>query len=65
MAHYQVTVEGDVLHQLFSRDDGLARLVEQVLNQTLEAQVAESSKLNHTNVQRRGKGTVMVTARGP
>ncbi|MBE3572946.1 MAG: IS256 family transposase [Moorella humiferrea] len=44
MAHYQVTVESEVLQQLFSRDDGLARLVEQVLNQILEAQVTEQLK---------------------
>ncbi|NSW84649.1 MAG: IS256 family transposase [Syntrophothermus sp.] len=44
MAHYQVTVDGEVLQQLFSRDDGLARLVEQVLNQILEAQVTEQLK---------------------
>lgn len=41
MAHYKVTVEGEVLQQLFSCDDGLPRLVEQVLNQILEAQVTE------------------------
>lgn len=34
----------EVLQQLFSRDDGLARLVEQVLNQILEAQVTEQLK---------------------
>lgn len=44
MAHYQVTVDGEVLQQLFSRDDGLVRLVEQVLNQVLEAQVTEQLK---------------------
>ncbi|RDV79760.1 transposase, partial [Ammonifex thiophilus] len=44
MAHYQVTVDGEVLQQLFSQDDGLARLVEQVLNQILEAQVTEQLK---------------------
>lgn len=44
MAHYQVTVDGEVLQQLFSRNDGLARLVEQVLNQILEAQVTEQLK---------------------
>jgi len=44
MAHYQVTVDDEVLQQLFSRDDGLARLVEQVLNQILEAQVTEQLK---------------------
>ncbi|MBC7324972.1 MAG: transposase, partial [Moorella sp. (in: Bacteria)] len=44
MAHYQVTVDDEALQQLFSRDDGLARLVEQVLNQILEAQVTEQLK---------------------
>jgi transposase-like protein len=44
MAHYQVSVDDDVLQHLFSRDDGLARLVEQVLNQILEAQVTEQLK---------------------
>lgn len=28
MAHYQVTVDKDILQGLFVRDDGLARLVE-------------------------------------
>lgn len=41
MAQYQVTVDGEVLQQLFLRDDGLARLAEQVLNQVLEAQATE------------------------
>lgn len=42
MAHYQVTVDSDLLHQLFFRqDEGMARLLEQVLNQVLEAQVTE------------------------
>lgn len=44
MAHYQVTVDGEVLQQLFLRDDGLARLMEQVLNQILKAQVTEQLK---------------------
>lgn len=41
MAQYQVTVDGEVLQQLFIRDDRLARLAEQVLNRILEAQVTE------------------------
>jgi transposase-like protein len=41
MAHYQVTVDKDILQGLFVRDDGLARLMEQVVNQVLEAQAAE------------------------
>ncbi len=44
MAQYQITVDGDTLQQLFVRDDGLAKLVEQVVNQVLEAQVTEQLK---------------------
>lgn len=44
MAQYQVTIDGEILQQLFIRDDGLARLVEQVINQILEAQVTEQLK---------------------
>lgn len=38
MAQHQVTVNGQVLHQMFVGDDGPARLVEEVLSQVLEAQ---------------------------
>ena len=41
MAQYQVTLDGDVLHGLFQRDEGVARLLEQVLNQVLQAQATE------------------------
>ncbi len=41
MARYQVTVDGELVQQLFIRDDGLARLAEQVLNQILEAEATE------------------------
>lgn len=42
MAQYQVTVDSELSHQLFFRpDQGVARLLEQVLNQVLEAQVTE------------------------
>ena len=41
MAHYQVTVDRDLLQGLFVRDDGLARLVEDIVNQILDAQAAE------------------------
>ncbi len=41
MAQYQITISDEVLHQLFARDDAPAGLVEQVLNQVLQAQVAE------------------------
>lgn len=41
MARFQVTVHEDIVQGLFQRDDGLARLVESVLEQVLEAQVTE------------------------
>jgi len=41
MAQFQVTVDEDVMRGLFQRDDGLARLVEAVVEQILEAQVTE------------------------
>ena len=42
MAGYDVTVGKDLLPGLLSGQDGLAKLVESVLNQVLEAQVGES-----------------------
>ena len=44
MAHYQITVDAELLHQLFSGDEGVAKLVESVLNQVLQAQVTEHLK---------------------
>ena len=44
MAQYQITVDSDLLHQLFlknSQDAGVASLLEAVLNQVLEAQATE------------------------
>jgi putative transposase len=41
MTQYQVTVDAEVVHAALQRDDGLAQLVTQVLNQILEAQVSE------------------------
>lgn len=41
MAHYQVTVDRDLLQGLFIRDDDLARLVEDIVNQVLDAQATE------------------------
>ena len=42
MAGYDVTVGKDLLPNLLNSQDGLAKLVEAVLNQVLEAQVTES-----------------------
>jgi len=44
MAQYQITVDGEILHQLFRGDEGVAKLLECVLNQVLEAQVGEHIK---------------------
>ena len=41
MARVQISVDPAIVQGLFQRDDGLARLVESVLNQMLGAQVAE------------------------
>ena len=42
MAGYDVNVGKDLLPGLLSGQDGLAKLIEAVLNQILEAQVVES-----------------------
>jgi len=44
MAQYQITVDGEVLHQLFRGDEGMAKLLESVVNQVLHAQVSEQLK---------------------
>src|SRR5690606_25592536 len=44
MAQYQITVDGEMLHQLFRGDEGVGKLLECVLNQVLEAQVSEHVK---------------------
>jgi len=44
MAQYQITVDSQLLHQLFlgnSQDSGVAKLLESILNQVLQAQVTE------------------------
>jgi Transposase and inactivated derivatives len=44
MAQYQITVDSQLLHQLFlsnSQDAGVAKLLESVLNQVLQAQATE------------------------
>jgi len=41
MAQYHITLNDELLHGLFTRDEGLAKLLEQVLNQILEPQVEE------------------------
>ncbi len=42
MARYDINVGQDLLPRLLSDQDGLAKLVESVLNQILEVQVTET-----------------------
>ncbi len=42
MTQYKVTLSGDDLHGLFQNDEGLARLMEKILNQVLQAQATEA-----------------------
>jgi putative transposase len=44
MAEYQISIDTETVQGLFQRDMGLAKLLEQVLNQVLEAQVSEPLK---------------------
>src|SRR5690606_18607676 len=41
MAQYQITVDGEVLHQLFRGDVGMPKLLESVVHQVRHAQVTE------------------------
>ena len=41
MAQYKITIDEQDLHQLFSQDQGMARLVEKVINKILEVEVTE------------------------
>lgn len=50
MAQYQITVNRELLHQLFlgnNKDSGVAALLESVLNQVLQAQATEQLQAEH------------------
>ncbi len=42
MTQYQITLSDEIVHGLFKEDGAMARLVEQVLNQVLQAEVTEA-----------------------
>ena len=63
MAGYDVSVSKELLPGLLSGQDGLAKLVEVVLNQILEAQVSESLGADRHNVRRNGRATGTATGR--
>ncbi|MDA8344193.1 MAG: IS256 family transposase [Thermaerobacter sp.] len=41
MAQYKITLDSEIVQGIFQKDGGLSKLVEQVLNQVLDAQVGE------------------------
>ncbi len=41
MAQYKIIIDKEDLHQLFNQDQGMAKLVEKVLNKALKAEMAE------------------------
>ncbi len=50
MAQYQITVDSEILHQLFlgdAKESGVNKLLESVLNQVLKAQVTEQIRADH------------------
>jgi putative transposase len=50
MTQYQITLDSQLLHQLFlseSRDAGIAALLESILNQVLQAQATDQLKAGH------------------
>jgi putative transposase len=56
MTQYQLTLDSDSLQRLFGENEQLAHLLEQVLNQVLEAQMAEHVQAEpyERTVERRG-----------
>jgi len=42
VTQYQITLSDEIVHGLFEEDGAMARLVDQVLNQVLEAEVTET-----------------------
>ena len=63
MAGYDINVGRDLLPGLLSGQNGLAKLVETVLNQILEAQVAEAWEQIGTSVQTSGRATATAIGR--
>jgi len=56
MAQYQITVDDEILEGLFQRDGGVAKLVESVVNQILQAQVQEQLKAAPYERTKEGQG---------
>ena len=59
MAQYQINVDSQLLHQLFlgnSQDSGVAKLLESILNQVLQAQVTEQVEADRYERSENRKG---------
>ena len=65
MAEYEISVGTELLPGLLSGQDGLAKLVETVLNQVLEAQVTETLGRRGTSARMTGPATATATGRAP
>ena len=66
MTQYQLTLDSEAVQRLFTGDGQLGRLVEAVLNQVVNAQVAEQLQVapyEPTNAASSGRATAMATSR--
>jgi putative transposase len=56
VTQYQITLSDEIVHGLFKDDGAMAKLLEQVLNQVLEAEVTEAlrAKPYERTEERRG-----------
>lgn len=65
MAQYKIIIDKEDLHQLFNQDQGMAKLVEKVLNKVLEAEVAERScRPGPMSAVKAARATVTATGSG-
>jgi hypothetical protein len=62
MTQYQLSVDAEQVQHLFTQDGALARLVEGIVQQILEAQV---SALSRTSAPRSGAATATATSHAP
>jgi hypothetical protein len=49
MTQYQITLDSEIQQHIFTGDDGMAKLMEQVLNQVLNAQIRSSEATDVLN----------------
>ena len=62
MAQYNITIDSEILHHLLlkgAKDEGMAKLLESILNQILQAQATE--QINAEPYERTEKEKIIVT----